>query len=92
MDAVLAQSHDITNAKRTVLEVKSSIDSLYHQIDPKIIARNDIGSRLRRISNQLGDIQNKVSRIQSTVESGVSSYYSTEMKASQKAKDIVIGR
>lgn len=92
LDAVLAQSHDIDSAKRTVSEVKSSIDSLYHQIDSKILARNNIGNRLRNTSNQLAGIQNKVGRIQSTVESGVSSYYSTEMTVSQKVRNVVIGR
>ena len=92
LDAVLAQSHDIATAKRTVTEVKSSIDSLYHQIDSKILARNSIGSRLRNTSSQLGGIQNQLSRIRSTVENGVNSYYSTEMKATQKARDIASGR
>ena len=92
MDAVLEQGRDIASAKRTVMEVKSSIDSLYNQIDPKILARNNIASRMKNTSGQLAGIQNKMGQIQNTIEMGVNSYFSTEMEASQKAREIASGQ
>lgn len=88
LDAVMAQSHDISRAKQTVSDVKTSLDSLSRRVDPKIQARKNIGSRLKSTASQLAGIQDKLSRIQSTVESGVNSYYSTEMRLTQEARRI----
>lgn len=88
IDAVLTQDHDAVNAKRMISDVKSAIDSLSRQMDPKILARNNINTRLRSASAQLSDIHDRVARMQNVVEAGASSYYSADMNASQRAKEI----
>lgn len=88
LDAVLAQSRDLSNARQTVADVKSSVDSLYRQIDSRILNRNNIGTRMRNAFNQMNGIQDKVGRIKSTVESGVNSYYTADMKAVHEARKI----
>lgn len=88
IDAVLGQSRDIANARQTVVDVKNSVDSLYRQIDSRILNRNNIGTRMRNASNQMNGIQEKVGRIKSTVENGVNSYYVAEMKLVQTANEI----
>ena len=40
LDAVLGQSRDIANARQTVVDVKSSVDSLYRQIDERYSGQN----------------------------------------------------
>lgn len=87
IDAVMAQSHDIENAKRIVQTVKSSVDSLSHQLDPKILARHNISGQIRHVSAQLGDISTKTGNIRLAAENGVSSYYAADREASIRAAE-----
>lgn len=88
IDAVMAQSHDIASAQRSVSDVKSTLDSLSYQIDSKICERKNIRSRLRSVCTQLNDIQGRIAAIQSAVETGASSYYAADIRAAQKASEI----
>lgn len=86
IEAVLAQSSRIAQARTDVSGVKSAVDSVNHRLEQSIRSRYNIGARLSSASAQLERIQNQLLRIQSTVESGANGYYAADMTASLKAR------
>ena len=86
IDAVLAESSRIAQARTDVSGVKSAVDSVNHRLEQCGRSRYNIGSRLTIVSGQLERIQSQLLRIQSTVESGANGYYAADMTASLKAR------
>lgn len=86
LDMVLAQRDHIRCAQKQILDVKTTTDIVYQQLDSRILSRHNIGNRLRSVSKQLDVVQNKLACIQQVVETGVNSYYNTEMHLVQKSK------
>lgn len=86
IDAVLAQSGTIAQARTDVSGVKSAVDSVNHRLEQSVRSRYNIGARLNSLSATLDRIQGQLLRIQSTVEGGANSYYAADLEASQRAK------
>ena len=85
IDSVLGQSGQIAAAKSTAGNVKNALNGLRPQIDSKILARSNIDSRLRSAAVQLGDVESRLQRIQSTVENGANGYYLVEKRLQNEA-------
>lgn len=78
--AVIEATGQINAAKSSVGSVKSSFVQTKNSIDGKIKNRANIGTRLGAAQNQLTDIDARLGKIRSMVQSGANLYRSTDEK------------
>lgn len=88
VSAVIDASRHINSAKTYVSSAKSSFTQTKNGIDGKIQNRSNIRDRLSTVQRQLSNIDSKIGRIRSTVQSGANQYRSTDDKVESWKRDI----
>ena len=88
VSAVIDAYRQISSAKTYVSSAKSSFTQTKNSIDSKIKNRSNIRNRLDTVQRQLSNIDSKIGRIRSTVQSGASQYRSTDDKVESWKKDL----
>lgn len=88
VSAVIEAYRQISSAKTYVSSAKSSFTQTKNSIDSKIKNRSNIGNRLNTVQRQLSNIESKMGRIRSTVQSGANQYRSTDDKVESWKRDI----
>ncbi len=76
--AVIDAKRNVNSAKSNIINVRSQFSQTKNSIDSKIKNRANIRNRLNTVQNQLLNIDNKISRIGSTVQSGVNRFDKTD--------------
>ncbi len=88
VSAVIDAYGQISSAKTYVSSAKSSFTQTKNGIDSKIKNRANIGNRLDIVQSQLSNIDSKIGRIRSTVQSSANQYRSTDDKVESWRKDL----
>ena len=76
--AVIDATNQINSAKSSVSSAKSSFTQTKNGIDGKIQNRSNIRNRLNMVRTQLSNIDSKIEKIRSMVQSGANLYRSTD--------------
>lgn len=88
VSAVIDATGQINSAKTYISSAKSSFTQTKNSIDGKIKNRSNIRNRLDTVQSQLSNIDSKIGRIRSTVQSGANQYRSTDEKVESWKKDL----
>lgn len=87
--AVIGLSSEIKRAGVIVSGVRTDLNSVRSRIDTRVLNRNNLFSRLQSASSQLSLIENRITRIKTTVENGVSSYSAVDKKLRLLANNLL---
>ncbi len=88
VSAVIDAYSQISSAKTYVSSAKSSFTQTKNSIDGKIQNRYNIGNRLNTVQLQLSNIDSKIGKIRSTVQSSASRYRATDDRVESWKKDL----
>ena len=78
--AIIASGTDVKSAKKTVIAVKNSFESVSLKVDPDIQNRKNIRKRLHTVSGNLSGIESKIAAIHKFVESSAVQYQQVDSK------------
>ena len=87
--AVIGLSSEIKRAGVIVSGVRTDLNSVRSRIDTRVLNRNNLFSRLQSASSQLSLIENRITRIKTTVENGASSYSAVDKKLRLLANNLL---
>ncbi|MBR4858864.1 MAG: hypothetical protein IKU08_06730 [Clostridia bacterium] len=88
VDAVVGQSSTASRVKTSVTNTRISFNATRNQIDSRILSRNNIANRCQNVYKSLNDVETKVSRIKSVVESGANRYHNTDQFVSRLSSNL----
>lgn len=88
VSAVIDATSQINSAKTYISSAKSSFTQTKNSIDGKIQSRSNIRNRLDTVQRQLSNIDGKIGRIRSTVQSGANQYRATDNRVKNFKKEI----
>lgn len=87
-EEVISSGSHAETAKQKIASSKNGINAVNWQIDSKIKGRNNIGVRLSSLADKLRDIEAKIGRIKSTVDSNAKTYLWVDEKLEAEAQEL----
>ncbi|WP_052352847.1 hypothetical protein [Neobacillus dielmonensis] len=84
-DVVKQSISELDKGVARLLDAQREAAGVRHGLDPRVLRRNAISSRLNAVSASIGEVENKVNQLKSFVSSSVSQYKAVESRLNQSA-------
>ncbi|OCA83143.1 hypothetical protein A8F94_18635 [Bacillus sp. FJAT-27225] len=88
-NAVNSSIGDLNHSLAKLNSVQASIATLRGSIDPRILYRGGIGSRLAGVSRELNGVEDRVNRLKTFTSSSVEKYSSAEAQIKRQAHELM---
>ncbi|MCC3357865.1 hypothetical protein [Bacillus sp. REN16] len=88
-NAVISAKGDLTQSLAKLNSTHSSIATIRGSIDPKILNRSGIGSRLAGIGRELENVENMVNRVKTFTSAAVEQYSTAESQVNKQGQALV---
>jgi len=85
---IMSSGSQAESAKQKISSAKSGINAVIWKLDGKIKNRNNIAERLNTLVDTMGDIETKIARIKSTVDSNAKTYLWADAKLGAEEQEL----
>jgi hypothetical protein len=71
-----------------LLDAKINVSTLKYSIDPEILSRRGIGSRITAVRNSINEVENKIKQVKTFTSTSINQYTTVQSRLDKKAAEI----